>query len=53
MGKFLYDERFKYVDYHVTDLKKRFDRVRREQREAAERQKAAQLEATQKVRKMK
>ena len=35
MGKLLHDERFKHVDYHHTDLRRTFARVRAVQKEAA------------------
>lgn len=38
--KILDEERFKNVNYHKTDLRKTFARVRREQKEAKERQEA-------------
>ena len=33
MGKILYDEQFKHVDYQHTDLRKTFARVRAQMRE--------------------
>jgi len=45
MGKLKDDERFKNVDYHHTDLKKTFARVRAQQREAEKAQAAAEEQA--------
>ena len=48
MPKLPDDPRFKHVDYRHTNLEKTFQRVRREQKEAAERAQA-EREAAQKV----
>ena len=49
MGKLLYDENFKHVSYHSTDVKKTFARIRKQQAEAKAKQEAefaaAQAEA--------
>jgi hypothetical protein len=38
MGKLLHEEQFKHVDYHHTNLRKTFARIRAQQKEAAKAQ---------------
>ena len=45
--KILDEERFKNVNYHKTDVRKTFARVRREQKEAKEQQESAAKNVTQ------
>lgn len=56
MSKLLYDDNFKHVSYHTTNVAKTFARIRKQQAEEAAKRdaeaEAVELEAARKVRKI-